>query len=106
MMKLACVAAFLVALAIPAAAQVNDKSLTFACTYDTGVKRLKLLITNPNTVDRKCDISCTYTASDQSSYSYECKNVAVFKNANGLEVCSDMPKGPPPLSNLKASGKC
>jgi len=105
-MKFACVAAFLAAAAIPAAAQVNDKSLTFACTYDTGAKKVKLLITNPNAVDRKCDISCTYTAGDKNSYLQECKNVGVFKNANRLEVCSDNPKGPPPLSNLKASGKC
>ncbi len=109
-MKRLLLAAVLAALAVPAAAQtraVNGNALTFECTSDSGRKDIAIAVTNPNGVDKKCDLKCTYTASDKKSYELGCKNVGVFKEARKLKVCSDdHPKAPAPYSNMKAEGKC
>jgi len=117
MVKLAVFAALLLSLAVPAAAQpgsgpgsaaiVNGKPVTFECVWNDRGKNLKVQVTNPNGVDKKCDLSCTYTAKDKGSHVFRCAGYGVFKNAKKEAACSEpKPQGSLPYSNLKAEGKC
>jgi hypothetical protein len=112
--NLCCV---VLSLAVPAAAQsgsgsgsaaiVNGKPLTFECVWNDRGKNLEVQVTNPNGVDKKCDLSCTYTAKDKASRVIQCGVRPVFKNAKKEAICSEAKlQGSPPYSNLKASGKC
>jgi len=86
-------------------AVVNGKTVTFQCALNS--KTVEIKVTNPNGVDKKCDMSCTYTAADKKSYEVSCKNTGVFKNADKLVACSEgSPKGGQPFTNFKAQGKC
>jgi len=84
---------------------VNGKTVTFQCALNS--KTVEIKVTNPNGVDKKCDMSCTYSATDKKSYEVSCKNIGVFKNADKLVACSEgSPKGGQPFANFKAQGKC
>jgi len=88
-------------------AVVNGKTVAFECAFNSSSKAVEIKVTNPNGVDKKCDMSCTYTAADKKSYEVSCKNTGVFKNANKLAACSEgSPKGGQPFTNFKAQGKC
>src|SRR5260370_1192697 len=115
MMKRAFLGPVLVSLAaLPVVAQpsgtagvVNRKALTFEGTSDPKKNNVAVLVTNPNGVDKKCDIKVAYTASDKKSYFVSCQSVGVFKQAKKEEVCSQgHPPGPAPYTSLKAEGKC
>jgi hypothetical protein len=115
MIKPGVFAALLLSIAAPAAAQsgsgsaaiINGKSLTFECVWNDRGKNLEVQVTNPNGVDKKCDLSCNYTAKDKNSHDFSCKNYPVFKNAKKEAVCAEAKlQGSPPYSNLKAEGKC
>jgi hypothetical protein len=98
-------AATLSASAQPSGAVVNGKTVTFQCALNS--KTVEIKVTNPNGVDKKCDMSCTYNAADKKSYEVSCKNIGVFKNADKLVACSEgSPKGGQPFTNFKAQGKC
>lgn len=118
MIKLGVFAALFLSFAVPAVAQsgsgsgssavVNGKDLTFECVWNDREKKLEVQVTNPNGVEKKCDLSCKYTAKDKNSHDFACKGYGVFKNAKKEVVCSSEQKlqGSPPYSNLKAEGKC
>jgi len=89
----------------PSGAVVNGKTVTFQCALNS--KTVEIKVTNPNGVDKKCDMSCSYNAADKKSYEVSCKNIGVFKNADKLVACSEgSPKGGQPFTNFKAQGKC
>ena len=106
-------AAFVVCLAAPSvgrtakAEAADGNALTFECASDAKKKNIEILVTNPNGVDKKCNLKCTYTAGDKKSYDLACSGVGVFKQSKKLSACGDdHPKGPSPYSNLKAEGTC
>ena len=91
----------------PSGAVVNGKTVTFECALNSSSKTVEIKVTNPNGVDKKCDMSCGYTAADKKSYEVSCKNIGVFKNADKLVACSEgSPKGGQPFTNFKPQGKC
>ena len=109
MIRIFVVASIVLASASSASAQpaavVNGKTVTFQCALNS--KTVEIKVTNPNGVDKKCDMSCTYSAADKKSYEVSCKNIGVFKNADKLVACSEgSPKGGQPFTNFKAQGKC
>jgi hypothetical protein len=111
MMKPMLFAAFALAMTVPAAAQtgkvVNGLAVTFECVSDASRKDIAILVTNPNGVDKKCSMKCTYTSADKKSYYLECSGVGVFKDAKKLRACSEgSPKGGAPFTSLKATGSC
>lgn len=86
-------------------AVVNGKTVTFQCALNS--KTVEIKVTNPNGVDKKCDMSCSYTDADKKSNEVSCKSIGVFKNADKLVACSEgSPKGKQPFANFKAQGKC
>jgi len=100
-------AGVLTASAQSSGAIVNGKTVTFQCAWNSSSKAVEIKVTNPNGVDKKCDMSCSYNAADTKSYEVSCKNTGVFKNADKLVACSEgSPKGGQPFKDFKAQGKC
>jgi hypothetical protein len=85
---------------------VNGKPMTYGCVYNASNKRLEIQVTNPNGVDKKCDLACSYEASDKKADKIACSGVGVFKSASKLVVCADQARGPAPYTKLAATGTC